>query len=382
LAQPPVQRRLDQVNGSRMMEGLSMRPWIIVLSSAILAVSVAAVTAVPEVLNAPPAEILPILLAHTPALAVAALAVYALLAMLMVTASVLAGALRARHDLGAGQRERIVAPSADGFGQLAARLVPVLSKPGPEEAGIALRTPFALREARRVVARLHYISLARSHFFSAMIVLLGMIALGLAQNHGSLPFSAGTVPTISAILVFVGLVLLTLLGRIAIDVTVEPLFETISQLPAEHAEFHLLRRAVDALETACRTGATLPLAQIQFPERLAVAVEDGHRAVLDAVNRLSENTRSLEAVMQSSIDSIETAARTAVDHDKIAADAAGFSELKGAVEQLTAVIQHIAALPRQVEERAPVADPNAPRRKALPPLAGELRNLLQEIGAD
>src|SRR4051794_39111177 len=197
------------------MEGLSMRPWIIVFSSALLAFAAPAVPAVPEVLNAPPAEIVPFLLALLPALAVVPLAVSALLAMLMVTASVLADALRARHDLAPGRRDRIVARGADGFGRLARRLVPALSRPGPEAAGIALRTPFAPSEARRAIAGLHYISLARSHFFSAMIVLSGIVALGLAQDHGSFAFPAGTIPTISAILVFVGLVLLTLLGRIA-----------------------------------------------------------------------------------------------------------------------------------------------------------------------
>lgn len=357
-----------------------MRSWIIVLSSAILAVALAAVTAVPEVLNAPPAEIAPILLAHLPALAVVALAVYALLAMLMVTASVLAATLRARHDLAPGQRARIVALGARGLGELAARLVPVLSRPGPEEAGNALRTRFAPSEARSEIARLHYISLARSHVFSAMIVLAGIIGLGLAQDHGSFPFSADTIPTISAVLVFVGLVLLTLLGRIAIDVMAEPLVEALSQLPAERVEFDLLRRAVESLEEACRSREKPPPAQVQFPERLAAALEEDHRALLKAVDRFSENTRAIEAVMQSSVYSIETATRASVDRDKKAAETNGFSELKGAVEQLTDVIRHLAAVPDG--GAALTADPDASRRGApAPRLAGELRKLLQEIGA-
>ena len=51
-----------------------MRPWMIVLSSAVGAIVVTAAIAVPEMTNAPRSEIAPFLLAHSPVLAIAGLA--------------------------------------------------------------------------------------------------------------------------------------------------------------------------------------------------------------------------------------------------------------------------------------------------------------------
>ena len=366
-----------------------MRPWIIVSSSAIFAVVVAAATAVPALLHAPPAEIAPILLQHLPAFAVVSLAVYALLAMLLVTAGMLAGALRARQYLAPGQRARMVALGVEGVGQPVPRLIAALTRRGRTDAGTVLQPRFAPDEARSEIARLHYFSLARSHFFSAMIVLAGIIGLGLAQDHASSSTAApaatgasGAIPTISAILVFVGLVLLTLLGRIAIDVTTEPLLEAVSELPAKRVEFDALRLAVEALERVSVSGERAPPAQVQFPEQLAAAVEDGHHALVEAVSRLSENTQTLETVIRSSVETIETTMRTSVDDHHSALDVSAFSELKSAVEELTAALQKLPTAPERAEPAIVPADPDPSRRRAPPPrLAGELRRLLQEIDA-
>src|SRR5690348_15874639 len=83
-----------------------MRPWIIILTSTIIELAVTAAIAVPETLEAPPAEIIPILLPHLPALAVVVLAVYALFATPMVTAGMLAEAVRARNGLVLDQHPR------------------------------------------------------------------------------------------------------------------------------------------------------------------------------------------------------------------------------------------------------------------------------------
>jgi hypothetical protein len=363
------------------MEGLSMRPWIIVLSSAIFAVVVAAMTAVSELRNAPPAEIAPILLQHLPTLAVVSLAVYALLAMLLVTAGMLAGVLRARQYLARDQRDRMATLGEDGFGQLASRLISALTRPARVDTGTVLQTRLAPDEAWSEIARLHYVSLARSHFFSAIIVLAGVIGLGLAQDHASLPFSSGTIPTISAILVFVGLVLLTLLGRIAIDVTAEPLLEAVSELPAERVEFDLLRRALETLERVSVSGERAPAAPAQFPERLAAAIEDGHHAVVEAASRLSENTQALERLIQSSVETFETTIRAGVDNRHSAFDIQAFSELTKAVEELTAALQNRPAVPERAEQAIAAEHPDPSRRREPPRLAGELRRLLQEFDA-
>jgi hypothetical protein len=363
------------------MEGLSMRPWIIVLSSAIFAIAVAAAMAIAEAQNAPSSEIMPILLQHLPALAVVALAMYGLSATLMVTASLLAVVMRARDDLPPDQ-SGVAAFGANGFRELASRLAQTTAQPG--------RADSPLGERRTKIARLHYISLAQSHFFSAIIVLAAIIALGLARDYASLPFPGGAIPTISGILVLVGLVLLTVLGRIAIDVTAEPLFEAISQLPAER-ESELLRRAIESLEQACdaiRSGDRTPASSVQFPERLVAVLEQNHHALLDTVDRLAANTQALGATVQSSAEKIETTIRTTaaqqppMDDNEAAAGTSGFRELQAAVEELTTVLHQLATAPQRAEEPPLAADPVPPRRRAPPPrLAGELRRLLQEIDA-
>jgi hypothetical protein len=374
-----------------------MRPWIIVLSSSIGAIAAAVLLAGLAVMNAAPSEIVNILVAHVLHLAVAALAVYALCAMLMVTATLLTGTLRVRHEMEAnspeasfGRRDWVAALGANGLQRLASRLVPALAESESTD-GSALRTRFRSSEMRNEIVRLHYISLARSHFFSALIVLTGIVGLGLARDHGSVPFLWAAIPTISAILVLFGLALLTVLGRIAIDVTAEPLLEAISQLQAEGVEFGPLRRAVELLERASNAVASrdrAPAPSAQIPERLVASIEQGHHTLLDAVGRLSTNTQALGAAMQSSVETIETALRTAAaqqqpsDSDKTAADTNALPELQAAIEELTAVLQRLSAVPEGGEQATLAADPVPARRRVPPPrLAGELRKLLQEIDA-
>jgi hypothetical protein len=374
-----------------------MRPWMIVSSSAIGAIVVGAALAVPEVLNAPRPEIGPRLLAHLPALAVAALAMYALCAMLLATATLIAGTLRVRYhlartgsDRAQAQRDWLADFGANGFQQLARRLAPALAQPARADGRVVLQDRFSPNETRGEIARLYYISLARSHFFSALIVLAGVVGLGLAQDYNSLPFPSGAVPTTSAILILVGLILLAVLGRIAIDVTAEPLLETIAQLPAERLEVGLLRRAVELLEVACNAPAfdddRAPSAPPQLPERLVSVIEQGHHALLDAVGRLTANTQALGATVQSSVETLETTMRTSgaqrqpMDESTVA-NAAALPELQAAVEELTAVLQRLSASASPEDTEAPplAADPVSRRKTPAPRLARELQKLLQEI---
>jgi len=371
-----------------------MPPWTIVLSSAIGAIVVAAALAVPGVMNAPRSEIGTILLPHFPALAVGALGVYGLGAMLLTTITLVAGMLLMRRHLARaapgrafGRHDWIAALGTNGFRRLTARLAQAGS--GTADNSVGLPTSFTVNEARGEIARRYYISLARSHFLSALIVLVGIVGLGMAQDHGSLPFQIGVIPTVSAILIVAGLVLLAVLGRIAIDVTAEPLLETIAQLPAEPVEVGLLRRVVALLEAA-RDGpvaddriSELPA---RLPERVVAAFEQGHRPLVDAVSRLSENSQALEAAMRTSVEALETtmrstAAQRPVDDDKIA-DATAFPELQAAVEELTAVLCRLSAVPEDTEDTTLAGDAVRSRRKApVPGLARELRRLLQEIDA-
>lgn len=372
-----------------------MRPWMIVLSSAIGAIVVAAALAVPELLNAPGSDFGSILLLHLATLAVAALAVYALCAMLLTAGTLIADSLFVRHRLGSpgayrtlGQRDWTAAFGSVGLQRLVPRPIAAPSRRAEANETIPLQSRFDPHAARGEIARLYYIWLARTHFFSASIVLSALIGLGLAQDHGPVPLP-GAIPTTSAILTLVGLILLAFLGRIAIDVSVEPLVETISQLPAEPIEVGFLRRAVETLEAACAAAAVYagpPASTVQLAPRLDAVIEEGHRALLDAVRRLATTIDALEKTTRSSVDALKTAIGAMATQlppiqDNADADASSFAELRVAVEALTATIERLTTLPVTPDEPTLGAAPAARERSRERPLARELRNLLQEIEA-
>jgi hypothetical protein len=360
-----------------------MPNWSIVFSSAVGAIVLATALAVAEVMNAPSSEIGTILMPHLPVLAVGALGVYGLGAILLTTINLATSMIWMRHHLAPaalGQtpdwHHWIAALGTKGFRRLATRSV----QTGLETADYSVTppAPFTTNEARSEIARRHYICLARSHFLSVLIVLVGIVGLGVAQNYGTLPFQTGVIPTVSAILIVAGLVLLAALGRIAIDVTAEPLLENIAQLTVEPEEIGLLARIVSLLEK----GRDSPAADDRISESPALPF-------LDAVSRLSENTQALEAAMRTSVEAFETIMRSAaaqqrpIDDDKIAGGMS-FPELQAAVEELTTVLRRLSAVPNDMEEATTLAAHAAVpiRRKApAPGLAQELRELLQEIDA-
>jgi hypothetical protein len=372
-----------------------MRPWIIVLMSVIGAFVVTTAMVGPELLAAPHSDFASIALPHLPVLAVATLAVYALCAMLLATGTLVAAVLSVRRRLErmGGYRTPAQPNWTSAFGSTGLhRLVPWLvaesgRRAGPSEK-ILLQGRFSAAAARGEVARLHYIWLARGHFFSALIVISALVGLGLAQDHGSVPLPMGAVPTVSAILILVGLILLAILGRIALDVSAEPLIETISQLATASLEVALLRRILEVLETACTTAAVnvgAPVSTLQLPERLEVVIEEGQRGLLDAARHLSMTTDALGATLGSSIDAIKTVISTAAAQLAPSADYSNqtfrFSELEVAIEALTAVLGRLTTVLDIIEGPTLGADQATRRQVQEPRLARELRQLLQEIGA-
>lgn len=373
-----------------------MRPWMIVLSSAIGAITVAAAMAVAEVMSAPRAEISPLLLSRGPALVVGALAAYGLCAILMTAVNLVAEILRMRRHLAqtaadqvSSQREGGVA-FLNGLRRLAPRLAAALTLSETGRGRLAIGARLTVRETRGEIAQLYYVSLARNHVISALIVLAGITALGLAHDRASLPLQSGAIPTASAMMIIVGLILLGILGRVAVDVTAEPLLEVISQLPTERAEVGLLRRAVELLELVYNRPSateTMPAPPAQIPERLVASIEQVHRTLLDAVDRLSASTGALEAAMRTSIDALEATLRTAAAQEQTIesgkfAGSTGFPELQTAVEELTVVLQRLSTVPDGAEGTALAAD-RIPRSRiaSAPRLARELHQLLQEIEA-
>src|SRR5437868_1916122 len=370
-----------------------MPTWIIVFSSAIGAVVLATALAVAEAVNAPRSDIGTILMPNLPVLAVGALGVYGLVAMMLTTTNLVASMIWMRRHLGRAAVGRtpawqhwVAALGTSGFRRLATRSAHARSESADS---VVLPAPFTAAEARREITRRNYICLARTHFLSVLIVLVGIVGLGVAQNHGALPFQTGVIPTLSAILIVAGLLLLAALGRIAIDVTAEPLLETIAQLTAEPEELGLLRRVVSLLEA----GRDHSIAEdgigelpARFPEHLVAAFEEGHLPLLNAVSRLSEVAQALEVSMRTSVEVFETAMRSAAAQQRPVDDdgAMSFPELRAAVEELTAVLRRLSAVPENMEQPTPLAGyaaVPARRKEPAPGLARELRGLLQEIDA-
>ncbi len=371
-----------------------MRPWIIVASSAIAGTVAAAALIRPELASIPHAALLPSLAPLLPTLAVTWLAVYALFAILLTSADLIAEALRLRRHLDRNPPYR--GPARPGWtaafdGSGLRRLIPapaaVQPRPPPADGTVVLHGRFSAPAARREVARLYYIGAARTHFFSALIVLAAAAVLGAAQQHGPLPMPAGPIPTIPAALAVVGLALLAVLARIAVDVTAEPLIEIISRLPAEPAEAGLLRRTAELLDTTAPANpardAAAPVAALQVPDRLAAVLEQGHRALSAAIERLSTTTEGLAATTTSSLEALETAFRATELRQQTAGqdgavDAAAMSQLRDAVSTLTAVLERLRSAPA-AEAAAAEGDAGGARRDREPDLAQELRKLLQEI---
>ena len=372
-----------------------MRPWMIILMSAIGSIVVATAMVGPELLAAPHSDFGSLVVPRLSVLAVATLAVYALCAMLLVTGTLVAAVLSVRRRLErmSGYRTPAQPNWTAAFGSTGLhRLVPWPVDESGRRTGasekILLQGRFSAAVARAEVARLYYIWLARSHFFSALIVISAIVGLGLAQDHGSVSLPINAIPTVSAILILVGLILLAILGRIALDVSAEPLIETISLLAAASLEVALLRRILEVLETACATAAVnvgAPASTFQLPERLEVVIEEGQRGLIDAARHLSITTDALGATLGSSIDALKAAISTTAAQLPPIADYANqafrFSELEGAIEALTAVLRRLTTVPDIIERPTLGVDQGARSQVQEPRIARELRQLLQEIEA-
>ncbi len=368
-----------------------MRPWMIVLSSLSCGIVAAAALAWPEVSTAPRAEIVPVLLTHLPARTIAFLAVYALVALLLTTGALVGAVLPLRRRLaqmiahrGPARLDWPVAFEASGLRSLAPKA------PGLDRTLLSERLLDPSR-TRGEIARLDYLGLARSHFFSALVGLAAIVALGLAQDHARFSLLSQPIPTVSAVLILVGLILLAVLARLAIDVAADPLVETMSQIPVERAETGLLHRAAELLEgvrfAATARGEATPPPALQLPDRLVEVFEDGHRALIEAIGQMSAAADALGATTRSSVEALEARlhaaeARPQPPAEAGRADAEGFAELRDAVQSLTALLERLSA-PRQTASEATLDTVPATRPAATEPqFARELRKLLQEIDAE
>ncbi len=385
-----------------------MRPWVIVSAAIAGAVAAAVAIAWPELATVPRAAILPALLPRLPVLAMGFLGVYALCTVGLTTAGLIGAALRLRRRLGHAVRLAanplgwIAAFETTGLTALAPQPAPVQPRSAWEDSPVLWQARPDRRAARAEAARLYYIGLARTHFCSALIAIAAIIALGLAQDHSQVVRLAGRVPTVPASLILVGLLLLAVLGRLAVDVTFEPVIETISRLPIDPMEMRLLRRAVEVLDGArspiladgrglagsSGAGSSGPGSSGSgssgsgLPERLAGVLEDGHRNLVEAIAHLSATADALGDTTRSSLEAIEAALRQPLPPAPASGEGGAgvrLDELQGAVEALTAALDRTSAAADAAGMPLARAEPAAAHNPAEPQLARELQKLLQEI---
>lgn len=374
-----------------------MRPWMIVLTSASIALAAAVAMAGAVLSLTGHGATMPALVPLLPELAVVALGVYALCAVVLSAANLVGlGLLLRRHfartpaHRGPAGPDWTAALASGGLRRLAP--LPVMPQPRPARADgtVVLRRSFRPEEARREVGHLCYLWAARTHFFSALIALLAVVALGAAQQHGALPIVAGPIPTAAAGLIVVGLILLAVVARLAVDVSIDPLLEAVARFPAEPIETALLRRAVELLEAAQGTGPErgpergheAPAAAMQIPARLVGALEEGQRTLSQAIERLVAASDGLAALNRSSLEAIEVRLRAAEQRQPPPAlgDAAELSQLREAVGALTEALRRFPATPSAAGAEAPIGtDVAVHQQPAQPALADELKRLLQEI---
>jgi hypothetical protein len=369
---------------------------MIVLTSAAVAIAAAAAMAGAVLSLTRHAATMPVLMPLLPELAVVALGVYALCAVVLTAANLVGLSLLLRRHFARTPAHRgpagpdwTTALAAGGLRRLAPLPVAPQPRPARPDGTVVLRRSFRPEEARREVARLCYIWAARTHFFSALIALVAAVALGAAQQHGSLPVVAGPIPTAAAGLIAVGLILLAVLARLAIDVSIDPLIDAMARFPAEPVETALLRRAVELLEAARSVsperGSEAPAAAMQIPARLAGALEEGQRALSEAIERLVAATDGLSALNRSSLEALDIRLHAAEQRQPLPgqpalADAGELSQLREAVVALTDALHHVPAPPIAAGAEAAIGTDVAVRRQqAQPALADELKRLLQEI---
>jgi hypothetical protein len=328
-----------------------MRPWKIVLSGVAAASGVALALLRAGLSGAPPDAIGPLLLPRLPALALVLIAVYALVAILLSAAALITPALRLRRELGRTDASSQAAAALDwiaGFDSTALRgLVPRLVGALPESraqgATILLGSRFDRRVARAEVAHLYYVWLARSYCLAAFVGLAAVAALGFAQSQGGVPFLSGDIPAAAAVVVLVGLLLLAVLARCAIDVTIDPLIDAMSRLPWESIDTGRLRRAVDLLEKA-GSGAVVGGRVAEMPpERVALALEEGNRALSAASDKLSAAAEAIGLMTRSAIDGILTTFRDGAPAPPEDGGEARIVALQAAIEGLSAELRRNAS---------------------------------------
>jgi hypothetical protein len=332
-----------------------MRPWKIVLAGTVAAFLAAGVMLWLGLSGAGPDRAATPLLSRLPVVALILIAVYALVAIVSTLGGLVGAALDLRRALGrikgitqaAAAVEWVAAFDDTALRPLAPRVM--LSNMAGRRTTILSNTPFDPGKARAEAAHLYYIWLARTQSLGALVGLGAIATLGSAQAHGAVAFLPGPVPAGPAAVVLVGLGLLILLGRCAIDVTTDPLIDAMSRLPWEQADVGQLRLVAELLEPVRLDGGAsdrgIATAPHEILERLTLAFEDGSRALAETHGRLSAAADAIGTTTGSAMDVLAAA------EDRLAGVLGrDRRDLADAAERLSATASAIGATTRSTVE--------------------------------
>ncbi|MGH7097673.1 MAG: hypothetical protein ACREE4_08455 [Stellaceae bacterium] len=359
-----------------------MRTGIIILAALAAAVAVDAAWVWSALSTLPSRDLAVLVLHHLPALVLIGLAVYALVALVLVAGTIGFDALRVRGRLARlavpNQQDWLAAFAATALEPLAARILDL----GPLDrdwgrAGIVLQSRFDTAQARREITQLYSAALVRTQFGTALALALVLAALGVVHAGAALAVAPAGIPAVPAIAAIVVLGLFGLFGRMIVEAAAEPLFETISGLPAERLDIELLRRLAWLWEEgdAARTGgseAALTSAIGKLLARLIDALDEGRISLVDTMTGLSAQAEALAGAMQSAID---RGAERGMGRDP----APDLAEIHSAVARLRVVMEGLAAAAQQVPAGAAAGASGAEIGAARSELSREVRSLLADL---
>jgi hypothetical protein len=369
---------------------------MIVLFGLVAAVAAAAGAALPWPPLEPVAAILPSLLPYWGTLALAALAGYAVATLLATAATLLAdlAALRRRvshlaEQWHTAERDVLAAFRPSRLRLLAARLAAATGDPAGADAATAMPELIRPGEVRREAARLYYIWLARSQFFTAMALLAALAIFGVAQQHRPITRLPGEIPVVWGLLTLSGLAVLAALARLAVDVAVEPVIGALAEIPWERPESRLLRRMAELMQ-ASRSAAAVPgrpqRPAGEFADQFARALDRSRRAWVEVAGNLVSAANGLQATLRAAAESLEHSLQSmpASPPEPGSGGSAGgsFAELQSAVERLTAAIERLGQAATAPGNEAALRETLRRQASGSGQVVDELAKLLREIDAE
>jgi hypothetical protein len=325
--------------------------------------------------------------------ALAFLAVFGALGLLLTTAAVAFELVRVRLRLERAETEaehrttdwwRGVFSSTNLL-RLSDRIVDLAPA---ELAGdeLLLQSRFDSGQARREVLAHYRNWLVRAQVETAILLIAVIAGLGIAQDYAHASLAGFAVPARTAIAALVALAILAFGTRMAIGASAEPLIDAVAAVRLPRVEMRLaaiLAAFVGSGSEERRTDAAVPVQRAALDVQLqqfAAALEEDRDAMREAITRLSANAAALSAAARSLADQPGGRGRQAADPTAITQLRQDIAKLTAAIERLPTAAPHAAAGATQQAATPPAAAAGPRRRRgARGDLGSELRRLIQEF---